>query len=102
VVVPLVTPGLVSSSILAFMASFDDVIIALFLSGTRTLTLPRKLWTEVGQSEPSPVVAAVSTLLIVVSVVTVIGLDLLRRRSRGAFEVIPGARERPQPVSTGA
>ena len=102
VVLPLVVPGLVGGAILAFMASFDEVIIALFLSGTRTLTLPRKLWTEVGQSEPSPVVAAVSTLLIVLSVLAVVGLELLRRHSKGRFALFATAPESARSVGAGA
>lgn len=62
VTLPLVTPGLISASILAFLSSFDESVVALFLSGTRR-TLPKQMFDNI-QNEIDPTVAAVSVLQI--------------------------------------
>ena len=55
-------------------------MIALFISGTRSATLPKRMW-EGLRSEIDPTIAAVSTLLVALSVALMIVLELLRRRS---------------------
>ena len=61
------------------MASFDDLVVALFVSGTRAVTLPVRMWAGI-QFELNPTVAAVSTMLIAVSVLACGAVELLRRR----------------------
>jgi putative spermidine/putrescine transport system permease protein len=80
VVFPLIRPGVIAGALLAFVASWDDVVIALFISGTRSATLPKRMW-EGLRSEIDPTIAAVSTLLVALSVALMIVLELLRRRS---------------------
>lgn len=80
VLLPLIRPGIISGALFAFVASWDDVVIALFISGTRSATLPKQMW-EGLRSEINPTIAAVSSLLIVLSVVLMLLLELLRRRS---------------------
>ncbi len=90
VLLPLIRPGIVSGALFAFVASWDDVVIALFISGTRSATLPKQMW-EGLRSEINPTIAAVSSLLIVLSVVLMLLLELLRRRSaRGSEASRPG------------
>jgi putative spermidine/putrescine transport system permease protein len=80
VVFPLIRPGVIAGALLAFVASWDDVVIALFISGTRSATLPKRMW-EGLRSEIDPTIAAVSTLLVALSVALMVVLELLRRRS---------------------
>lgn len=80
VTLPLIRPGVIAGALLAFIASWDDVVIALFISGTRSGTLPKRMW-EGLRSEIDPTIAAVSTLLVIVSLALLLVLELLRRRS---------------------
>lgn len=63
VVIPLATPGIISAGLFAFLSSFDELIVALFLAGVRTQTLPVRIWNSLGM-EVEPTVAAASTALI--------------------------------------
>ncbi len=63
VTLPLALPGILGGFVLAFVISFDDVVIATFLAGIRTTTLPLRMFHAVEQ-ELNPTVASVSALLI--------------------------------------
>lgn len=65
---PLVAPGVLSALIFAFIVSFGDVYIALFLSGPGITTLPVEIFSFV-QWESSPVIAAITTVQIVLIIV---------------------------------
>lgn len=79
VTLPLIRPGVMSGALFAFITSFDELVIAIFLSSTRVRTLPVKMWEGV-RFEIDPTLAAVSTLLIAVSVGVLSTAELLRRR----------------------
>lgn len=68
VVIPLIAPGLLSALIFAFIVSFGDVYIALFLSGPGNTTLPIEIFSYM-QWESTPVVAAITTVQILLIVV---------------------------------
>jgi putative spermidine/putrescine transport system permease protein len=68
VTVPLIAPGVLSALIFAFIISFGDVYMALFLSGPNMTTLPVEIFAFI-QWESSPIVAAITTLQIVLIVV---------------------------------
>lgn len=68
ITVPLIRRGILSGAVLAFVVSFDEVIIAMFLSGAHTVTLPRRMLDGVFY-EMTPILAAISSLLIVVNLV---------------------------------
>lgn len=80
VTIPLVRPGIMAGALFAFVTSFDELLIALFVSGTRAVTLPRLLWDFV-RTEASPVIAVVSVLLTLFSFV-VVALTALMQRDR--------------------
>lgn len=80
VTLPIIRPGVFAGALFAFITSFDELIIALFVSGTSAITLPRKMWDGL-RMEIDPTIAAVSTLLIVTSVVVLLTAELLRQRS---------------------
>jgi putative spermidine/putrescine transport system permease protein len=68
VVLPNIVPGVVSGAAFAFITSFDELVIAMFVGG-RTMTLPRKIWEDlVVLIEPTQ--AAASMVLVLVSILT--------------------------------
>jgi putative spermidine/putrescine transport system permease protein len=85
VTLPLIRPGLIVAAIFAFITSFDEVVVALYISGSRAVTLPVQMWSGL-RFEINPVVAAVSSLLLGLSVASLLAIGLLRRvatRERG-------------------
>ena len=82
VTLPLIRPGIVSAALLAFVTSFDEVVVAIFVSGTQAATLPKQMWDGI-RTEIDPTVAAVSTLLIGVTTLALGLLALVRRRAGG-------------------
>ncbi|MCC7045950.1 MAG: ABC transporter permease [Alphaproteobacteria bacterium] len=80
VVLPLILPGILAGAVFAFVISFDELIIALFLAGSEHRTLPRQMWSGT-REEISPVITAVATVLMGVSIVLVLTMEWLRRRS---------------------
>jgi putative spermidine/putrescine transport system permease protein len=84
ITLPLSLPGIVGGMIMAFIISFDEVVIATFLASIRTTTLPMRMFQAV-QAELDPTIAAASTLLIVfaallLSVYSVV--EAVQRRNR--------------------
>ena len=80
VTLPIIRPGVLAGAVFAFISSFDELIVALFVSGTGAVTLPRKMWQSI-RFEIDPTIAAVSTLLMVTTTALFIGAELLRQRS---------------------
>lgn len=71
ILLPLIKPGIIAGALLAFIISFDNVTVSLFLLGTKTVTLPVRIMLHLEwQFDPS--VAAISTILIVLTVITII------------------------------
>ena len=77
---PLIAPGVISGALFAFITSFDEVVIILFLGGAEQLTLPRQMWAGIRQ-EISPTILAVATVLVILSILLLTTVELLRRRS---------------------
>ena len=80
VVLPLVTPGVVSGALFAFITSFDEVVVVLFIAGPEQRTIPIQMWSGI-REEISPTILAVATLLVLVSIALLTILELLRRRA---------------------
>jgi putative spermidine/putrescine transport system permease protein len=76
----IIAPGIATGALLAFLASFDEVVVALFLAGTDAVTLPKKIWDGVWL-EITPVIAAASTIVIVLTIALFVVLELMRRRA---------------------
>ena len=77
---PLIRPGILAGAVFALITSFDELLVALFVSGSSAITLPRLMWEELHQ-DIDPTIAAVSTLLITLTTLLLISLELLRRRT---------------------
>jgi len=80
VTLPNIRPGVLAGALFAFISSFDELIVALFMSGTTAVTLPRKMWESI-QFEIDPTIAAASTMIIVLTGALFLTAELLRRRS---------------------
>ncbi|MDA3887435.1 MAG: ABC transporter permease [Allgaiera sp.] len=80
VVMPLVLPGIVSGALFAFMTSFDEVVIVLFIAGPDQKTLPLQMWTNLRYTI-DPTILAVASLILLLAVVLLGSLELIRRRS---------------------
>ncbi|HTW29140.1 MAG TPA: ABC transporter permease [Acetobacteraceae bacterium] len=83
VTLPLIRPGIFAGAVFAFITSFDELLVALFLSGTTAVTLPRRMWEQI-RFDIDPTIAAVSTLLITLTSCLLVGTELLRRRTERA------------------
>jgi len=80
ITLPLIRPGVLVGALFAFITSFDELVVALFLSGSGAVTLPRRMWDDL-LFQIDPTIAAVSTLTIVLTVVLMGCAHLLRRRA---------------------
>ncbi|MBE7416806.1 MAG: ABC transporter permease [Ideonella sp.] len=81
VVLPQLVPSIVSAGLFAFLMSFDEVVIAWFITGPNTMTLPVKMYSSI-KWEVSPVLAAVATVLTVLSVAVCLLTYFLKQRSQ--------------------
>jgi putative spermidine/putrescine transport system permease protein len=79
VVLPLVTPGVVSGALFAFITSFDEVVVVLFIAGPEQRTMPIQMWSGI-REQISPTILAVATMLVLLSMLLLTTLELLRRR----------------------
>jgi putative spermidine/putrescine transport system permease protein len=80
VTLPLITPGVISGALFAFVTSFDEVIVVLFLAGLENTTIPIQMWVGL-REQLSPTILAVATCLIIMSTLILVSAELLRRRS---------------------
>jgi putative spermidine/putrescine transport system permease protein len=81
VTLPLILPGVMVGGLFAFITSFDELVVTLFLSGANAVTLPRRMWEDLRYAL-DPTIAAVSTLTIAVTVVPLLWMHWIRRRER--------------------
>lgn len=80
IIVPVIRPGVISGGLLAFVTSFDEVVLVLFLAGPEQTTIPRRMFSGL-REQINPSILAVATLLILMSVCLLFTLEYLRRRS---------------------
>lgn len=77
---PLILPGVVSGGLFAFITSFDEVVVVLFVGSAGQKTLPWQMFTGL-REQISPTILAVATILITLSIILLFVVELLRRRS---------------------
>lgn len=80
VLVPQLRSPIAVGALFAFLTSLDEVVVAYFITGTKSLTLPVKMYSSI-RWELSPVIAAVSTLLTVISLLVALAIMALQRPS---------------------
>jgi len=81
---PLIRPGVITGALFAFITSFDEVVIAIFITGSRVVTLPRQMWDGIRISI-NPTISAVASLLIVFSIFLLLSTEMLRRYSEKKY-----------------
>lgn len=77
---PLILPGVVSGGLFAFITSFDEVVVVLFLGAAGQKTLPWQMFTGL-REQISPTILAAATVLVGISILLLATLEILRRRS---------------------
>lgn len=78
VVVPMVAPGVVAGGLFAFVTSWDEVVVAIFLTDATTRTLPVEMWIQM-RTQVTPTLAALGTALFALSTLALLAFQLLRR-----------------------
>ncbi len=77
---PLILPGVVSGALFAFITSFDEVVVVLFVGSAQLKTLPWEMFNGL-REQISPTILAVATILVAISILLLATVELLRRRS---------------------
>lgn len=80
VTTPLAAPAIFAGAVFAFLASFDETIVSFFISGVENKTLTRKLFEDI-DFNLSPIIAAVSTLIVVLTVAVMVLAQAVKARS---------------------
>ena len=80
IIVPLITPGVISGTLFAFITSFDEVVVILFVGSHEQRTIPWQMFSGI-REHISPTILAVATLLVLLSILLLVTVELLRRRS---------------------
>lgn len=80
VIMPLIRPGVISGALFAFITSFDEVVVVLFLAGPEQRTIPRQMFSGL-REQINPTILAVATLLIIISAMLLFTIEYLRARS---------------------
>jgi putative spermidine/putrescine transport system permease protein len=80
IVLPSIMPGVVSGAIFAFIHSWDELVIVLFIASRAVFTLPRRIWDGINE-HLDPTMAAVATIMIVLTGLLLV-LDLRMRRKK--------------------
>jgi len=88
VMMPLILPGVISGGLFAFITSFDEVVVMLFIGGPETTTLPKQMWAGIRQ-EISPTILSVATILVILSIVLLTTVEMLRRRTERIRGITP-------------
>ncbi len=86
---PLILPGVISGGLFAFITSFDEVVVVLFVGSAGQKTLPWQMFTGL-REQISPTILAVATILVGLSIILLATVELLRRRSERLRGLSPG------------
>lgn len=86
---PLILPGVISGGLFAFITSFDEVVVVLFVGSAGQKTLPWQMFTGL-REQISPTILAVATILVAISILLLTTVEVLRRRSEKLRGMSPG------------
>ncbi len=89
ITMPLILPGVISGALFAFITSFDEIVVVLFVAGVEQRTIPREMWSGI-REDISPTILAVATILVLISVALLTVVELLRRRGERLRGLTPG------------
>ena len=79
IILPSIRIGIFSAAIFSFLASWDEVVVAIFMASPTLQTLPVKIWGSL-RSDLTPVIAAASSLLVGLTLALMVATALLRRK----------------------
>jgi len=88
VIMPLILPGVISGALFAFITSFDEVVVVLFLAAFDQRTIPLQMFAGL-REQISPTILAVATILVTISILLLASVEMLRRRSERLRGVSP-------------
>ncbi|GIK98441.1 MAG: polyamine ABC transporter permease [Alphaproteobacteria bacterium] len=88
VTMPLILPGVIAGALFAFVTSFDEVVVVLFVAAHDQQTIPRQMWNGI-REQISPAILAVASILVMVSIALLTTIELLRRRSERLRGITP-------------
>jgi putative spermidine/putrescine transport system permease protein len=77
---PLILPGVISGGLFAFITSFDEVVVVIFIGSAKLQTLPWQMFTGL-REQISPTILAAATILVGISIILLTIVEMLRRRS---------------------
>jgi putative spermidine/putrescine transport system permease protein len=86
---PLILPGVISGGLFAFITSFDEVVVVIFVGSANQQTLPWQMFTGL-REQISPTILAVATILVTISILLLMTVEILRRRSERLRGLSPG------------
>jgi putative spermidine/putrescine transport system permease protein len=88
IIMPLILPGVISGALFAFITSFDEVVVVLFLADFNQRTIPLQMFSGL-REQISPTILAVATILVTLSILLLTSVELLRRRSERLRGISP-------------
>jgi putative spermidine/putrescine transport system permease protein len=80
ITLPLILPGMISGALFAFITSFDEVVVVLFIASPDQRTLPRQMFSGI-REQISPTITAAASMLVVAAAAMLVTVEMLRRRS---------------------
>jgi len=89
IILPLILPCVISGALFAFVTSFDEVVVVLFVASFDQRTIPLQMWNGI-REQISPTILAVATILVIFSIVLLTTIELLRRRAERLRGISPG------------
>jgi len=89
VILPLILPGVISGALFAFVTTFDEVVVVLFVASYDQQTIPLQMWNGI-REQISPTILAVATILVIFSIFLLTTIEFLRRRAERLRGVSPG------------
>ncbi len=89
IIMPLILPGVISGALFAFITSFDEVVVVLFVGSYEQRTIPWAMFSGI-REQISPTILAVATILVLISVLLLTTVEMLRRRSERLRGLSPG------------
>lgn len=84
IIIPSIQPSIIAGGLFAFITSFDEVVIAQFISGTNFKTLPMEMFAGI-KNEIQPTIAAAAAMLVVLSIILQGGAQIISNRREARF-----------------
>ena len=82
VILPNIVPGVAAGALLAFVVSWDEITVTLFITGRAVITLPRLIWTSI-EDAVDPALAAIASVLLLVTILALVARSLAGKAEPG-------------------